>query len=68
MITKKAFPGWKDFAAFTAHFRFVSGHEMHIARIAVLSDKMASRVLPEIAKHLVHPVLEHFALVEMKRR
>lgn len=68
MITKKSFPGWKDFAAFTSHFRFVSGHEKHIARIAVLSDKMASRVLPEIAKHFVHPVLKHFALVGMKRR
>ena len=45
---------------YTSHFRFVSGHEKHIARIAVLSDKMASKVLPEIAKHFVHPVLKHF--------
>ena len=57
MITKKSFPGWKDFAAFTSHFRFVSDREKHIACLAVLSDTMASRVLPEIAKHLVHPVL-----------
>lgn len=47
MITMKSFLGWKDFAAFTSHFRFVSGHKKHIARIAVLSDKMVSRLLPD---------------------
>ena len=62
MISAKAFPGWKNFAAFIAHLRFVGGHEKHIARIAVVSDSHALTLMPEIASHFLHAELKHFPL------
>jgi hypothetical protein len=62
MIFARAFPGWKDFAAFITHLRFVGGHEKRIARVAVVSDSPALTLMPEIASHFLHPDLQHFPL------
>ena len=38
LIDAAAFPGWKDFAALLAHFKFVKGHHQKIEKIAAVSD------------------------------
>jgi len=36
MIDAKSFPGWKDFAAFVAHLRFVKDHHRKIEKVAAV--------------------------------
>ena len=33
MIVAKSFPGWKNFSAMIAHFKFVMDHQRHIKRV-----------------------------------
>jgi len=60
MIEAEAFPGWKDFAAFIAHLKFVRNHHRKIEKIAAVSDSGFLRIAPKIASHFVQADVRHF--------
>jgi len=60
LIDAEAFPGWKDFAALIAHFKFVRDHHRKIQKVAVVSDSSFLSVAPKIATHFVKADLRHF--------
>ena|SRR5215475_15328403 len=65
MIDAPAFPGWKDFAALLAHFRFVKGHHQKIEKIAAVSDSNFLAIAPQIASHFVQAEVRHFPHSQM---
>jgi hypothetical protein len=60
MIHAKAFPGWANFEAASAHIRFIERHHQNIQRLAVVSDNSLFRELPKIATSVVHIEIRHF--------
>lgn len=62
MINLRSFPGWRNYAAFAAHLKFVASHHRGIERIAVVTDSRLLKVLPQVASFFVHPVIRHFDL------
>ncbi|MCP5544459.1 MAG: STAS/SEC14 domain-containing protein [Akkermansiaceae bacterium] len=61
LIEATAFPGWKDFAAMTSHFRFVRDHQKDIPRVAIVTDNHFLHALPKLARHFVRAEFRHFA-------
>lgn len=53
LIDAPDFPGWKDFAGFRSHLRFVKDHHREIPRVAVVSDDEFLSALPKLARHFV---------------
>lgn len=53
LIDAPEFPGWKDFAGFRSHLRFVKDHHREIPRVAVVSDDEFLSALPKLARHFV---------------
>ena len=66
MIDAKSFPGWKDFAAFVAHLRFVKDHHRRIEKIAAVSDSSFLSIAPSIASHFVQAEVRHFPHSQME--
>lgn len=62
MIEAAAFPGWADFAALIAHFKFVRDHHRKIEKIAVVSDNDVLSFAPKIATHFVQAEILNFPL------
>ena len=60
VIDAEAFPGWHNFAALIAHFRFVRDHHRKIEKIAVVSDSTFLSVAPRFASHFVQADVRHF--------
>jgi len=67
MIVAKSFPGWENFAAMIAHFKFVMDHQRNIKRVAAVTDSNIVSVLPRIIEHLIHPEVRQFAYGEKGR-
>jgi hypothetical protein len=60
MIEAESFPGWSDFSALLAHFRFVRDHHKKISKVAVVSDDRVLTTLPSVAAHFVSAEVRHF--------
>jgi hypothetical protein len=60
LLDAEAFPGWRDFAALIAHFRFVRDHHRNIEKVAVVSDSSFLSVAPTFATHFVKADVRHF--------
>ena len=60
LLDAAAFPGWQDFAALVAHFRFVRDHHRKIEKVAVVSDSTFLSVAPKVAAHFVKADVRHF--------
>ncbi|MCB1775362.1 MAG: STAS/SEC14 domain-containing protein [Gammaproteobacteria bacterium] len=60
VVVAEEFPGWDDFAAFTAHFRFVREHHDRIRRIALVTSSRYLAALPRLASHFVEAEVRHF--------
>jgi len=61
LIDAESFPGWKDFAALIAHFRFVRDHHQKIQKVAVVTDGSFLSVAPRFASHFVQADVRHFS-------
>jgi hypothetical protein len=61
LIRTQSFPGWKDFAAMLAHFRFLKHHIQRIEKVAIVADGALADVMPAFANHFVHARVRHFA-------
>ncbi len=60
LIHAKAFPGWKDFAGFTTHMRFVREHHKKVARVAVVTDSPLAEILESLGIHFISAEVKHF--------
>ena len=60
MIEADKFPGWKDLAGLSAHFKFVRDHHRQIPRVAFVSDSGFLSALPRIGRHFVQANLRQF--------
>ena len=60
MIHVKSFPGWRDFAGFRAHLRFVKDHHQKITRLAAVTDSSFASIAPYIARCFVRPKVKRF--------
>ncbi|HBC85896.1 MAG TPA: hypothetical protein DCZ94_02970 [Lentisphaeria bacterium] len=54
------FPGWEDFAALIAHFKFVKNHHRNIKKVAAVTDSKFLTCAPKIASHFVQAEVKHF--------
>lgn len=64
MIIAEHFPGWADFAALSAHIRFVRDHHREIRRVAVVTDSTLLELLPALARHFVQAEVRQFPFGE----
>ncbi len=64
LIHAKAFPGWENFAGFTAHMRFVRNHEQKIERVALVTDSPLARVAEALVKHFVAAEIKRFPFAD----
>ena len=60
IIRTRAFPGWKSFADFIEHFRFVKNHHRAIDRIALVTDTPVAQIFPLIVSHFVSAEVRQF--------
>lgn len=64
MIVAEEFPGWDDFAAFSAHFRFVREHHDKIRRVALVTSSRFMSALPGLAGRFVDAEVKQFPFNE----
>lgn len=60
VVVAEEFPGWDNFAAMTAHFRFVREHHDKVRRVAIVTSSRFLAVLPRIAKRFTAADVRHF--------
>jgi hypothetical protein len=60
LIHAKSFPGWKNFAAMLAHLKFLKEYIQKIEKVAVVADGALANIMPNIANHFVHALVQHF--------
>lgn len=64
MIVTKEFPGWDDFAAFTAHMRFVKDHQKRVRRVALVTDAKVMGFMPRIGRFVLTADVRSFPMSE----
>ena len=62
VVITEEFPGWDDFAAFTAHFRFVREHHGSIRRVALVTSSRFLAALPRLAGLFVDAEVKQFPM------
>jgi hypothetical protein len=67
LIHAEAFPGWENFAGFTAHIRFVRDHHQKIERVALATDSPIARVAEALAKHFAAAEIKHFPFADYEK-
>ena len=65
VIETASFPGWENFQAMLAHFRFVRDHHRRVKRIAVVTDSAMGNVAEKLASHFVAAEIRHFPAGEL---
>ena len=64
LIHADGFPGWENFAGFTAHIRFVRDHQQKIERVALVTDSHLATVAEALAKHFTAAEIKHFPFAD----
>ena len=67
LIHAEAFPGWENFAGFTAHIRFVRNHHQKIERVALVTDSPVARVAEALAKHFIAAEIKHLPFADYEK-
>jgi hypothetical protein len=60
MIYTKDFPGWKSFAAFIEHMKFIKNHHKKIKRLAFVTDSNIGDLAEKVGSHFVEAEIKHF--------
>lgn len=55
-----SFPGWENFSAMLAHFKFIGRHHRKIKKVAAVTDSKFLTVAPKVASHFVSAEVKHF--------
>ncbi len=67
LIHTKSFPGWKDFAALRAHFKFIKTHHKQIKKVAAVTDSHFMALAPRIVKYFVSAKVQHFTYANKEK-
>lgn len=67
LIHAESFPGWENFAGFTAHIRFVRDHHKMIERVALVTDSPLATVAEALAGHFVAAEIRHFPFADYEK-
>ena len=60
LIHSKGFPGWENFAGFTAHMHFVRDHHKEVERIAIVTDSHLAGMAELLGTHFTSAQVRHF--------
>lgn len=60
LIHSRRFPGWENFAGFTAHMHFVHDHHKRIERVALVTDSPVAGMAEAFGKHFTSAEVKHF--------
>lgn len=60
IIEAPKFPGWENFGALVAHFKFVREHHKQVTKVAVVTDSSIGGVAEKIASHFVAAEIKSF--------
>ena len=60
IIDSPKFPGWENFAAAIAHFKFIRDHQKHIKKVALVTDSAMGNLAEHLAAHFVSAKIRHF--------
>ena len=60
IIDTPKFPGWENFSAAIAHFKFIRDHQKHIKKVALVTDSAMANVAEYLAAHFVSAKIRHF--------
>lgn len=60
LIHSRRFPGWENFAGFTAHMHFVHEHHKRVERVAVVTDSPVAGMAEALARHFTSAQVKHF--------
>ncbi|MEM9301720.1 MAG: STAS/SEC14 domain-containing protein [Pseudomonadota bacterium] len=64
MVVAEHFPGWDDFAALSAHARFVREHHTKIRRVAIVTDDRVLSAVPRIGAHFLDADVKTFPMAQ----
>ena len=67
MIEAKDFPGWENWAGFSAHLSFVRDHHKQVERIALVTDSQLVGMAEFLGKHFTGAQIRHFPFGEETR-
>jgi len=54
MVQAKDFPGWENWAGFSAHMGFVRDHRKQVEQIALVTDSHLAGMAEFVGKHFTH--------------
>ena len=64
MIQSKDFPGWENWAGFSAHMGFVRDHRHQVEQIALVTDSHLAGMAEFVGRHITHAEVRHFPFTE----
>ena len=64
LILSKKFPGWENFAGFTAHMHFVNEHHKKVERVAIVTDSQVAGMAEAFGKHFTSAEVRHFPFAD----
>lgn len=67
LIQSKDFPGWENFAAFSAHMHFVHDHHARVDRVAIVTDSHRGGLAESRSAHLTVTEIKHCPLADEAR-
>lgn len=60
IIDAPKFPGWENFSAVIAHFKFIRDHQKHIKKVALVTDSAMAHVAENLVTHFISAKIKHF--------
>jgi len=60
IVELPSFPGWENFGAMAAHFRFVRDHHKRVKKIGLVTNSFLGKVAELLAPHFVSAEIKHF--------
>jgi hypothetical protein len=64
LIQAETFPGWADFAGFSAHLHFVGEHHRQVERVAIVTDSKIAPLAEALANHFSAATVKHFPFAD----
>jgi hypothetical protein len=64
LIRSKDFPGWEDFAGFSAHMHFVHDHHKKIDRVAIVTDSHFGGIAESLGAHFTSAEIKQFPFAD----
>jgi len=67
IIYAKTFPGWKDFAAFNRHLKFIRNHHKEIKKLAFVTNSLVGEFGELVSSHFIQAAVRSFPFDEINK-